>query len=164
MESTATTTIGHHSEVCLCVSPIRGSRTDDLGAVFASIEEALDRPYAYVVVTTKAVPEVQKTSKLLAPLLVKTYPHSQPTYILMQNGMNVEVDLYQALKAPDSSQGPSIISTSVWAIANMLDDCTVQHYNVVSTSVAYPSMNLTLRYPGPHHARHVPRSNRQPEH
>ena len=100
------------------------------------MEEALDRPYAYVVVTTKAVPEIQKTPQLLAPLLVTTYPHPQPIYVLMQNGVNIEVDLYQALEASSSPHVPRIISTSVWAIANMLEDCTVQHYNIVSPSSA----------------------------
>ncbi|THH12646.1 hypothetical protein EW146_g7503 [Bondarzewia mesenterica] len=80
--------------------------------VFSSVAEACDRPYAYVLLTTKAIPEVIRTATLLSPLLspsyVKAYP--QPTYVLMQNGLNVEKDLYKAIES--LGQVPKIISTA----------------------------------------------------
>ncbi|KAF8168580.1 hypothetical protein BJ912DRAFT_1001516 [Pholiota molesta] len=72
---------------------IASSLTPD--KVCRSVADAADRPYSYVVVTTKAVPEVVKTSKILGPLLANEYTakFAQPTYVLVQNGLNVEVDL-----------------------------------------------------------------------
>ena len=63
--------------------------------VFQSVERAADRAYSYVVVTTKVIPEQFRTHELLAPLLSETYVRRfpQPTYVLMQNGLNIELDL-----------------------------------------------------------------------
>ena len=59
----------------------------------------MDRSYSHVVVTTKAIPEITRTPDLLAPLLSPPYTskYSQPTYVLLQNGLGVERDLYEAL-------------------------------------------------------------------
>src|SRR5258708_15109952 len=69
-------------------------------SVLPSITQALDRPYDYVVVSTKAVPEIIRTPTLLSALLTSPYAgtHPQPTYVLLQNGLNVEKDLYISLK------------------------------------------------------------------
>lgn len=88
----------------------------DSSLVCRSVADAADRPYSYVVVTTKAVPELVRTPSLLSSLLSSPYAdqHPQPTYVLMQNGLNVEVDLYEALKKLKPSEEPRIISTAVW--------------------------------------------------
>ncbi|KAF8153049.1 6-phosphogluconate dehydrogenase [Crassisporium funariophilum] len=104
---------------------IRGWKPDRL---CRSVEEAADRQYSYVMVTTKAIPELIKTSKILAPLLSTIYTEkfAQPTYVLMQNGLNVEVDLFNAIN--DLGKGaPSILSTAVWIGTNLLAPNVVEH-------------------------------------
>ena len=49
----------------------------------------------------------------------------------MQNGLNVEVDLYNALKAA-GIDNPKILSTAVWIGTNLLAPNVVQHNDFVS--------------------------------
>jgi len=112
--------------------------------VFSSVSQALDIPYDYVVVTTKAIPEITRTSALLGPLLSPPYfqTHAQPTYVLMQNGLNVERDLYETIKS--LGQDPKIVSTAVWIGTNMVDTNVVEHnhFDRVSLGV-YRHNNFT---------------------
>ena len=87
-----------------------------------------------MLVTTKAIPELSKTSRILRPFISPTYLERfpQPTYVLMQNGLNVEVDLYNALKKA-GIDNPKIISTAVWIGTNLLAPNVVQHNDFVST-------------------------------
>ncbi|KAJ2922390.1 hypothetical protein H1R20_g14704, partial [Candolleomyces eurysporus] len=104
---------------------IRGWKPD---RICKSISEAADRPYSYVLVATKAVPELTRTPKLLEPLLSAPYTenYEQPTYVLLQNGLNVEVDLYKAAKA--LGQGtPKIVSAAVWIFTNLSAPNVVKH-------------------------------------
>ena len=48
----------------------------------------------------------------------------------MQNGLNVEVDLYEALKKLKPSEEPRIISTAVW-IGTELKGNNVEHNGFV---------------------------------
>jgi 2-dehydropantoate 2-reductase len=84
------------------------------------------------VVATKAIPELMRTPKLLTPLFAASYADkfSQPTYVLLQNGLNVEVDLYNALKELGKGD-PSIISTALWIGTNLLAPNVVQHNDFV---------------------------------
>ncbi|KAF8842848.1 6-phosphogluconate dehydrogenase C-terminal domain-like protein [Paxillus ammoniavirescens] len=96
--------------------------------LFKSVAEAADRPYSYVVLTTKAVPEVMRTPSVLAALLSSPYTdkHPQPTYVLLQNGLGVERDLYASIKT--LAQGdPKIISTVVWIATNLESKSKVTH-------------------------------------
>ncbi|KAA1474388.1 6-phosphogluconate dehydrogenase C-terminal domain-like protein [Dentipellis sp. KUC8613] len=97
--------------------------------VLPSVAHAADRPYDYVLVTTKAIPEVLRTPDLLSPLLSRKYLEAfpQPTYVFMQNGLNVERDLYHSLKAQNVD--PKIISTAVWIGTNMFGSNIVEHNN-----------------------------------
>jgi hypothetical protein len=70
--------------------------------VFASVAEASDRQYHYVVVTTKALPDVLSTA------------------VLAQNGLGVEEDLYAAAKEAFSSE-PVIITGAVFLDASLTD-------------------------------------------
>ncbi|KAG1737465.1 ketopantoate reductase PanE/ApbA-domain-containing protein [Suillus paluster] len=90
--------------------------------------QAADRPYSYVVLTTKAIPEVIKTPQVLEPLLSRPYSeiHPQPTYVLLQNGLGVERDLYHSVKALDQGE-PKIISTVVWIGTNLVEKNVVSH-------------------------------------
>jgi 2-dehydropantoate 2-reductase len=84
-------------------------------------------------VTTKAIPEQVTTPSMLNPLLSAPYAdtHPQPTYVLLQNGLNVEVDLYHSLKELGKGE-PSIISTSLWTGTNLLQPNVVEHNDFVS--------------------------------
>jgi ketopantoate reductase len=101
--------------------------------VASSVAEAADRPYSYVVLTTKAIPEVMKTPRILEPLLSRPYieRHPQPTYVLLQNGLGVERDLYHSVKALDQGE-PNIISTVVWIGTNLVEKNVVSHNHFVS--------------------------------
>ncbi|KAI9069939.1 6-phosphogluconate dehydrogenase C-terminal domain-like protein [Trametes sanguinea] len=119
---------------------IQGWRPDRL---FPNIEKALDRPYAYVVLASKAIPEIQRTPALLKPLLTPPYAdaHPQPTYVLFQNGLNVEVDLYEALKKLRPDEEPRIISTANWIATGLLEKNVVEHgdFDRVSLGIYRPT-------------------------
>ncbi|KAI5826585.1 6-phosphogluconate dehydrogenase C-terminal domain-like protein [Schizophyllum commune Tattone D] len=119
--------------------------------VAKSVAAAADRPYSHVFVATKCVPDVIKTSKMLAPLLSSPYTERfpQPTYVLLQNGLNVEKDLYEALSAL-SLPTPRIISTALYIMANMLSPNVVQHNDmdkVVMGVYRHKDMTTTTNTP-----------------
>ena len=70
-------------------------------AVVGSVADAADCAYDYVAWTTKALPELGTAPELLAPLLDAAYASKfpQPVYVNMQNGIDVERDLHEALVA-----------------------------------------------------------------
>jgi 2-dehydropantoate 2-reductase len=84
-------------------------------------------------VATKAVPELTRTPKLLEPLLSAPYAdkYEQPTYVLLQNGLNVEVDLYKAVQALGKGT-PKIVSAAVWIGTNLSALNVVKHGDFVS--------------------------------
>lgn len=99
-----------------------------------SVQEAADKAYTHVLISTKNIPEVIRLPDIIAPLLNEPYVsgHPQPTYVVLQNGLNVEADLYRAIK--DLGHGvPKIISAAVYIAANVLEDLTVEHGTLVST-------------------------------
>lgn len=108
-----------------------------LALVFHNVSEASDRPYSHVVLTTKAIPELQRTPELLAPLLSAPYAtvNPQPTYVIMQNGLGVERDLYDALKKLNPEEEPRIISTAVWIGTRLIDKNVVEHNEFVSSAL-----------------------------
>ena len=81
----------------------------------STVTNAADQAYDYVVVTTKAVPELRLIPEILSPLLSSEYTNrfAQPTYVLMQNGLNVEKDLYNSIRRLNEEK-PSIVSTAVY--------------------------------------------------
>lgn len=94
-------------------------------------------------VATKAIPELIQTSKILEPLRSQDYVarFSQPTYVLLQNGLNVEIDLYNSLKALGRGE-PSIISTAVWIGTNLLAPNVVEHNDFVSFWIEFPIVHF----------------------
>jgi len=78
-----------------------------------SIDAACDRAYDFVAVATKSIPELSRTPTVLAPLLDAAYSarFGQPVYVIMQNGLDVERDLYEALR--DAGHAPRIVSTAI---------------------------------------------------
>lgn len=101
-----------------------------------SVDSAADQPYDYVFVTTKAIPDVLKTSEVLSPLLTPSYSqeYGQPTYILLQNGLSVELDLSLTLGSLLGSSKSKIISAAVYILTNLLKPNVVEHGNFVSSS------------------------------
>ena len=127
----------------------RSTRTSP-SAVCKSVADAADTQYSYVVVATKAVPDLIQTPKILEPLLSPNYvaQFSQPTYVLLQNGLNVEVDLYNSLKALGRGE-PSIISIAVWILTNFLAPNVVEHSDYVSSSLEFPLSDIAHFSPRP---------------
>lgn len=105
-------------------------------AVFRSVSAAADRSYSHVVLATKAIPEIQRTPDLLAPLLSTDYrnAHTQPTYVLLQNGLGIERDLYRALKRVYPEEEPKIISTAVWIGTRLIGKDVVEHNDFVRST------------------------------
>lgn len=104
--------------------------------VVNSISSAADRQYSHVILSTKCVPEVIKTPDLLKPLISSPYcdQFQQPVYVLLQNGLNIEVDLYRAIKALGKPEEPVIINTGVYVFANLISANVVEHGPFVSAN------------------------------
>lgn len=115
--------------------------------VCSSVAQAADRPYSHVVVTTKAIPELIRTPQILAPLLTPGYSekYPQPTYVMFQNGLNVEVDLFRALKSLGKGD-PKIISTAIYVASNLLQDNVVKHSHSVYPLHILPDRTIKLKY------------------
>ncbi|KAH8107290.1 6-phosphogluconate dehydrogenase C-terminal domain-like protein [Phellopilus nigrolimitatus] len=95
--------------------------------LFPSVRDALDRPYSYVVVATKFLPGISPNSALLEPLLSASYPHPQPGYVLLQNGLGIETELHDAASKLSEKGHPKILSCTVYIGANLLSETVVQH-------------------------------------
>ncbi|KAJ3563361.1 hypothetical protein NP233_g8989 [Leucocoprinus birnbaumii] len=97
-----------------------------------SVADAADQPYSYVFVTTKAIPDVTATPDILRLLVSPPYAdlYPQPTYLLLQNGLNVEKDLYEVIRKLGKGS-PNIISTTLWFQANLLGPNVVEHGSVL---------------------------------
>jgi len=65
---------------------------------------------------------------LLATSYTDKYP--QPTYVLMQNGLNIEVELYEAIKNLKKGE-PSIINTAIWIGTNLVEGNVIEHNDFV---------------------------------
>lgn len=102
-----------------------------------SIDEVLDIEFDYVVVTTKAIPEIKTTPQILEPLLNGQYRYPQPTYVLLQNGINVEKDLYAALK--QCFDEPLIISCALYIMTNVTTNGDVTHGSFVRIALIFHS-------------------------
>ncbi|KAG9039621.1 hypothetical protein FRB95_009202 [Tulasnella sp. JGI-2019a] len=108
--------------------------------VCRTVADAADRQYAFVVVTTKALPDVLPTPTLLGPLLSHSYTHPPPTYVILQNGLGVETDLYNKLTEMKQPTSPGIITTAVYCVANLVD-------NIMEHPANVPKLELGLFRP-----------------
>ncbi|KAF8513575.1 ketopantoate reductase PanE/ApbA C terminal-domain-containing protein [Hysterangium stoloniferum] len=93
--------------------------------IVKSVLDASDRPYSYVVVTTKALPQITPASSLLGPLL-NPQAATLPVFVMLQNGLNVEKDIYSAVKQLGKGE-PRVISTALWVGTNILPRNIVDH-------------------------------------
>ncbi|KAI0754756.1 ketopantoate reductase PanE/ApbA C terminal-domain-containing protein [Daedaleopsis nitida] len=98
---------------------IESDRLDDCKAwkpyrVVHTVEEAADRPYAYIICASKCIPEVTTTPAMLAPLLANLgspsghahAPERPTTFVLLQNGIGIEDDLLDSLSM---IRAPSVV-------------------------------------------------------
>ncbi|KAI0685179.1 ketopantoate reductase PanE/ApbA-domain-containing protein [Cytidiella melzeri] len=119
--------------------------------LFQSVSAAANRSYSHVVLATKAIPELSRTPDLLAPLLSSAYAgvHPQPTYVLMQNGLGVEKDLYLALKQLKPDEEPKIISTAVWIGTRLIGKNVIEHneFDRVTMGIYRPTTTNTINTP-----------------
>ena len=66
-----------------------------------------------------------------------------PIHVLLKIGPNVEVALYNSLKGLGGGRGePSIISTAVWILTNLLAPNVVEHSDYVSLSLEFSLFDL----------------------
>ncbi|CAE6485742.1 unnamed protein product [Rhizoctonia solani] len=88
-----------------------------------SVAEAADRAYKYVLITTKALPDVNPTPEILAPLLTEEYSkhYPPPTFVILQNGLGVEKDLYATIESCWKAE-PRVLSAAVYIQANLVGD------------------------------------------
>ncbi|CAH7677678.1 ketopantoate reductase PanE/ApbA C terminal-domain-containing protein [Phakopsora pachyrhizi] len=102
----------------------------------ASIEEAADQRYRFIICSFKCLPDVNPTSSILAPLMV---PYSQnsndtnyeiysPTVVLLQNGIGIEQPIAEAFPSIN------IISCVVWIGANLINPSTSDQSSSSSSS------------------------------
>ncbi|EKM51612.1 uncharacterized protein PHACADRAFT_150148 [Phanerochaete carnosa HHB-10118-sp] len=97
--------------------------------VVRTVEEAADRPYAFVICAAKCLPDVGLTSSILEPLL-KTLPSTPETAIvLLQNGVGIEEDVQKAI-AGSGATNP-VLSGCAWVDVTVVDGGkrVVQHGN-----------------------------------
>lgn len=76
----------------------------------------------------------------MSPTYLERFP--QPIYVLMQNGLNVEVNLYDALRAGGIDK-PKIITSAVWIGTNLLAPNVVQHNDFVSNLPIVLGLGMT---------------------
>jgi len=81
--------------------------------VVKSQEEALasGQVYDYCLLTTKCLPDIAPNHKLLAPALVSKQIKS---YALIQNGLDIEKDLYAALQENGQVEDVPIVTAAAW--------------------------------------------------
>ncbi|KAJ1300943.1 hypothetical protein OPQ81_003369 [Rhizoctonia solani] len=89
--------------------------------VVKSVADAADREYKYVLITTKALPDIAPTPQILAPLLDEDYSKKYPcpTFVVLQNGLGVEKDLYTAIESSWKTK-PRVLSAAVYIQANLI--------------------------------------------
>ncbi|KAK7053047.1 hypothetical protein VNI00_004368 [Paramarasmius palmivorus] len=104
--------------------------------VLSSISQAADQGYDYVFVSTKVVPEVLTTEKMLEPILSKSYveKYGQPIYVLLQNGIGVEKGLAKAATEVEREiskdyheNKPRIVSACVYCMGNLIQPDMVEY-------------------------------------
>lgn len=94
-----------------------------------SVEEAADRPYAYIVCAVKCLLDIKPTSAILEPLLKQLPSHPTTAIVLLQNGVGIEEDLMKTL-ANFGANNP-VLSGCAWVDTTAVDAGRriVQHGN-----------------------------------
>lgn len=81
--------------------------------VVKSQEEALasGQVYDYCLLTTKCLPDIAPNHKLLAPALASKQIKS---FALIQNGLDIEKDIYAALQENGQVEDVPIVTAAAW--------------------------------------------------
>lgn len=95
----------------------------------STVEEAASQQYSYIVCANKSLPDVHPTSKIIAPLLDRLGSSSGTAIVLLQNGVGIEDDIYDALSRRNLNI--PVISGCAWVDATAVDDgkTVTQHGN-----------------------------------
>lgn len=107
--------------------------------IVKTVDEAADRHYPFVICATKCVPEVIKTSEILAPL-ISPLLSSNTVFLLIQNGVGIEDDLREALQSRGFTN--TIMSACAWVDVTMVD--------AGRKVTQYGTERLTIGYHQPH--------------
>ncbi|KIJ37084.1 hypothetical protein M422DRAFT_69495 [Sphaerobolus stellatus SS14] len=93
-----------------------------------TVKDAADTSYSYVLLTTKSLPDIVPTAAILEPLLSRDYVAKGPlpVFVFVQNGLEVERDVYDAIKGLNVGE-PKIISTALWIGTNLLPGNVISH-------------------------------------
>lgn len=97
--------------------------------------------------TTKVLPSISPMSKLVAPILSpQTYKFPQPAFVLLQNGLGIEEDLYEAAALGFKNSGneagakPRIVSCTVFIATNLVSERVVEHMDFVRVSLSFNAL------------------------
>lgn len=123
-----------HSSVPSSFRPFNGKEDDSrlLYIVVKTPAEALDgTSYAFALLTTKCLPDVQSNATLLQPAIDSP---DVKAFSLIQNGLAVEADLYEALRGKGQEAEKPIVSSCAWiGIMTSSDGRTVRWRGKVSS-------------------------------
>jgi len=93
----------------------RWTQAEEAGLVVKSVEEASDTAYAFVIITTKSLPDILPTEAMLKPLIEAG---KSKTFVLIQNGLGIEEGLYAATRAIDATILTSVCYISTNLVGN----------------------------------------------
>lgn len=83
--------------------------------VVRSVEEAADTAYAFVIITTKSLPDILPTEAMLEPIIKAG---KSKTFVLIQNGLGIEEGIYAATRAIDATILTSVCYISTNLVGN----------------------------------------------
>lgn len=97
--------------------------------VVRTVEEAANEQYSYIICAAKCLPDVHPTSDILAPLLNSISTPSATSIVLLQNGVGIEDDIFEALLKRGLNS--PVISGCAWVDVTAVDDgkTITQHGN-----------------------------------
>lgn len=112
-----------------------------------TLDDAADRVYDYVLVTTKCTPDVAPLSSLVRDALRRPASGQVgPTIVLIQNGIGIEEEIRRSLVVPGLAS--QIISCTAWVGSNLLDGGRkIEHGGLEKLDMGlYPALPLA-RFP-----------------
>ena len=83
--------------------------------VVKSVEEASDTAYAFVIITTKSLPDILPTEAMLEPIIKAG---KSKTFVLIQNGLGIEEGIYAATRGIDATILTSVCYISTNLVGN----------------------------------------------
>jgi 2-dehydropantoate 2-reductase len=87
--------------------------------VVRTVEEAANQQYTYIICAVKCLPDVRPTSEILGPLLDTLSSSPEAAIVLLQNGIGIEDDIFEALKHRGLNN--PVISGCPWVYVTTMD-------------------------------------------